>query len=309
MALCKNNCFVIMNKLHKLAEYIQNVDRHGLLNYFNEQKCINLFENDIVPYLPEHQNECVTKSLNTTIMKHTFRYPCTIIDVTIYYGMFSLACKLIDSGADYTVREGFNDIMCTIVRKYMGGNRHSIHDLHTIERVRFFFSKDPKTKIEEDLIRYIIQRLTIRDISLLLEFEHEYIVEFANILGKYHTNLDYDIDDSENVHCLLIKMLNISKLDKSFGMCHVFLNANRESKMCQFFEAIISRYDFMVSNPKFNVLEYAHKMKRDNGNNKFCKKVINYCSRREILDSINTLLPIPIAEEIVPNIITRYDNY
>lgn len=80
-------------------------------------------------------------------------------------------------------------------------------------------------------------------------------------------------------------------------------------------DIILPNYNFLLEGPdvnyidpktgqSFNVLEYAQLLKNDTRyNSAVCNRIINYCNYRDNIGTVNEIIPMPIAEEIIPHIL------
>lgn len=327
MQMCDANCNLLekcVRKLYDLTRFSPKIphDTIELLDSY-ENGLLQYFEDNFVAFIQNHRDECVRRSLNILIDvegRGWYKYQKTLINAAIDVSMFNLVVRLFEYGADPTIYY-YNPQMksCGLKIYYYNPPMKSC-GLRIIEQVfekggyakkcRQFLEKEPKTHAENAFLKKIIENISCYDLDLLLPLAalYPYMDIIPNTLIKYGTNVDYcyGMADMANVSSL-IYMIHISRR-----------GIREESIMCKYFDSLAYRYNFLKEGPNINitdnlngslnVLEYAQLYRNDTKTKIICGKIIDYfqnCS--ETGKEINALLPMPIVEVIIPDIVPPKD--
>jgi len=286
-------------QLYELSELIETYPEKYSFAMEHDWDCVRFFEENIVPAMVNHSESCIKRSLNgiITIMNKNE----TLLEVAFYYGMFNLIFKLMEYGAEANIRLIDGSVatlgcylMCKIIRNYP-------YSSSVIESI----TNGPKMLSEYKSLKKIFGNITPYDLTRIFSVINPFInteIYVSEIMLNYGVKLDQCYDNGNYVS-FLIKMIDISKKSKYAKII-----------MCQMFGTLSKKYNFKLEGPginyinsnqpmqSLNVLEYAQ-INNKKHKNILCEEIINYCNYRNICDTINNIIPMPIAEEITPHII------
>lgn len=290
-------------QLYELSELIDTCpeNRHHVTEY--DWNFVRFFEENIVPAMINHSESCIKRSLNNviTIMNKNE----TLMETSAYYGVFNLMFKLMEYGAEAIIRKIDGSVVtlgCYLMCKIM---RNSPNSYSVIE----FITNGPKTLSEYEYLKKIFSEVTPGELTRIISVLKSFInadIYVSEIMLNYGVKLD-QCYDNDNLVSFLIKMIDISKTSKY-----------ATNIMCRMFDTLSKKYNFKLEGQginyinnktmqSLNVFEYAQKNNKKH-KNILCEKIINYCIYRNICDTINNIIPMPIAEEITPHIIKVEDN-
>lgn len=306
--MCDNDCKVLINCVKEISSMIHDLSRC----YYSQLYGVDVRENRIIDHfimaISGHRSECVQRSINIVVTTKIFCefdinvvLPITLIELAVYEHLFKFLSVLLK----YYGGENFNKsvLKCTMGYRILRDIYMTYSDRKKI-RCREIFESGPKPYGEYMFFKQIFGEINGHDLWCIIKNINIFTIRIFELLLEYGANLDYCHDPQHGRASLLVHII----LAEDFYW-------NRYSR--EICTLLLSRYNFMMeghgidytyphTKQKLNVLEFAQLIKfrtLDDHQKRLCKKIINYFTYRQTVDEINKIIPFPIAEEIIPNII------